>query len=151
MNVGQMPSKHLIAVVLLIIVIALGTGIYFITKEKPEAGPLPTELTVATSASTVRYSLDPITLTATLTSNGDQVEGKVINWSVTPGIGVGIPPSTTDSFGQASIYFSTIPPRLSSIEFSQLPKTLTFTVSFVGDNQYQESTESVSIVVTPRT
>ncbi len=151
MNVGQMPSKHLIAVVLLIIVIALGTGIYFITKEKPEAGPLPTELTVATSASTVRYSLDPITLTATLTSNGDQVEGKVINWSVTPGIGVGIPPSTTDSFGQASIYFSKLPPPISSITFSQLPKTLTFTVSFVGDNQYQESTESVSIVVTPRT
>jgi len=151
MNVGQMPSKHLIAAVLLIIVIALGTGIYFITEEKPEAGPLPTQLTVAASVSTVRYSLDPVTLTATLTSNGDQVEGKVIDWSVTPGIGVGIPPSTTDSFGQASIYFSTLPPLVSSIEFSQLPKTLTFTVSFVGDNQYQGSTGSVSIVVTPRT
>ena len=151
MNVGQMPSKHLIAAVLLMIVIALGTGIYFITKEKPEAGPLPTELTVATSASTVKYSLDPVTLTATLTSNGDQVEGKIINWSVTPGISVGIPPSTTDSSGQAPIYFSTLPPPHSSGEFSNLPITLTFTASFAGDNQYQESTESVSIVVTPRT
>lgn len=152
MNVGHMLSKHLIAAGLLIIVIALGTGIYFIVKGKPNEGQfLPTQLTVTASASTVRYSLDPITLTATLTSNGDQVEEKVINWSVTPGIGVGIPPSTTDSFGQASIYFSTLPPLISSIKFSQLPKTLTFTVSFVGDNQYQESTGSVSIVVTPRT
>jgi len=79
MNVGQMLSKHLTVAFLLIIVIALGTGIYFITKEKPEAEPLPTQLTVTASASTVRYSLDPITLTATLTSNGDQVEGKIIN------------------------------------------------------------------------
>jgi len=147
MNVDQMLSKHLIAAVLLIIVIALGTGIYFITKEKPDAGPLPTELTVATSASTVRYSLDPVTLTATLTSNGAPVKGKVINWSVTPGISVGIPPSTTDSSGQAPIYFSTLPPPYSSGEFSNLPITLTFTASFAGDNQYRGSTENSFVVV----
>ena len=147
MNVGQMLGKRLIAAVLLIIVIALGTGIYFITEEKPEAGPLPTELTVATSASTVRYRLDPVTLTATLTSNGAPIEGKVINWSDIPGIGVGIPPYTTDSSGQVSIYFPYFPPPSpSSIKFP-LPTTLTFTASFAGDNQYRGNTGSTSIEV----
>ena len=143
--------KKSLMVVGIIVIVALGTGTYFIVKEKPKAQPLPTQLTVTASASTVRDRLDPITLTATLTSNGDQVEGKIINWSVTPGISVGIPPSTTDSSGQAPIYFSKLPPPYSSGEFSHLPITLTFTASFAGDNQYQENTGSVSIVVTPRT
>ena len=147
MNVGQMPSKHLIAAVLLMIVIALGTGIYFITKEKPEAGPLPTELTVATSASTVKYSLDPVTLTATLTSNGDQVEGKIIEWSENfppdylsrlnlPGLG-------TDSSGQVSVTF----PAFHQVH-SYWPwpdNAFRITASFVGDNQYRGSSGIVTI------
>lgn len=145
MNVGQMLSKHLIGAVLLVAICLLGTGIYFIAKEKPEAELRPTQLTVSPSAYTIQYAREWVSLVATLASNGASVEGKVINWSVTPGIGIGIPPSITNSSGQASIYFPYLPPPPSSIEFSQLPATLTFTASFAGDNQYRGSTGSTSI------
>ena len=106
MNVGQMLSKHLVAAVLLIIVIALGTGIYFVTKEKPEAGPLPTQLTVVPSESTMSWD-NSATLTATLTSNGNPVEGENISWSVYPEIWGSIFPksSTTNPAGKASASF----------------------------------------------
>jgi hypothetical protein len=147
---GKLMKKNLIAVGI-ILTIAFVAGTYLITRGPTEGQPVSTQLMVTTSTSTVRDRLDPVTLTVVLTSNGAPVEGKVINWSVTPGIGVGIPPSTTDSSGQASVFFPMLPPPVSSLAFSQLPITLTFTASFAGDNQYQENAGTVLIIVEPQT
>jgi len=141
MNVGQMLSKHLVAAVLLIIVIALGTGIYFITKEKPEAELLPTQLTVSASVSTINH-FKIVTLTATLTSNDAPVEGEIIEWSTSPNLHLGIPSLATDSSGQVSTGCS---PGLSSYA-DRSDNTLTFIASFAGDNQYRESSESVNML-----
>jgi len=141
MNVGQMLSKHLIAAVLLIIVIALGTGIYFITKEKPEAEPLPTKLTVSPSASTITHR-ELVTLTATLISNGVPVEGKTIKWDMSPNI-FSYPSLTTNSSGQVSIDCWLV---ISSKNWGD-DNILTFTASFAGDNQYRGSTGSASTEV----
>ena len=145
MNVGQMPSKRLIAVVLLIIVIALGTGIYFITKEKPEAEPLPTQLTVTASMSTEFPAW--FTLTATLTSNGAPLEGKVIEWNENfpPDYQyrLNLPSLATDSSGQVSVTF----PAFHHVH-SYWPwpdNVFRITASFAGDNQYLGGSGSVAI------
>ena len=141
-----MLSKHLIAAVLLIIVIALGTGIYFITKEKPEAGPLPTQLTVVPSESTISWD-NSATLTATLTSNGNPVEGENISWSVYPEVwGIIFPKSsTTNSAGKASASFHIV--YVSSVWPPENTWLYTITASFAGDNRYQGSTENSFVVV----
>ncbi|MCK4405037.1 MAG: hypothetical protein KAV43_00840 [Hadesarchaea archaeon] len=140
-----MLSKHLIAAVLLIIVIALGTGIYFITKEKPDAELLPTQLTVAASMS--MENLAWFTLTATLASNGAPLEGKVIEWieNFPPDylsrlniLGLG-----TDSSGQVSVTF----PAFHQVHshWPWLDNAFRITASFAGDNQYRGSSGSVPI------
>jgi len=143
MNVGQMLSKHLIAAVLLIIVIALGTGIYFITKEKPtEIQFLPTQLTVTTSTSTINNPLEIVILTAMLTSNGAPIERKIIKWSASPDLH--FLSLITDSAGKIS--FNCRPGLFSYAD--QPDNTLTFIASFAGDDRYQGSTGSVPIIVT---
>ena len=145
MNVGQMLSKHLIAAVLLIIVIALGTGIYFITKEKPEAELLPTQLTVAASMST--ENLAWFTLIATLASNGAPLEGKVIEWSENfpPDYlsRLNLPSLATDSSGQASVTFFAFHQVHSYWPWPD--NVFRITASFAGDNQYRGSSGSVPI------
>ena len=147
MNVGQMLSKHLIAAVLLIIVIALGTGIYFITKEKPEAQSLPTQLTVVPSESTISAGDNFVTLTATLASNGAPVEGENISWSVYPGVwGFTFPKSSiTNSSGKASVKFRIV--SYSSVWPPENVWLYTITASFAGDNRYRGSTENSFVVV----
>ena len=146
MNVGQMLSKHLIAAVLLIIVIALGTGIYFITKEKPEAQPLPTQLTVVPSESTILPGDSFVSLTATLASNGAPVEGENISWSVYPRVWGFIFPksSITNSAGKVSVRFSIV--YYSSVWPPENTRLYTITASFAGDNRYQGSTENSFVV-----
>lgn len=141
MNVGQMLSKHLIGALLLIAICSLGTGIYFITKEKPEAELLPTKLTVSPSASTITHR-ESVTLTATLTSNGVLVEGKIIKWDMSPNL-FSYPSLTTNSSGQVSIDCW---PGISSKNWGD-DNILTFTASFSGDNQYRGSTGSASTEV----
>ena len=144
MNVGQMLSKHLIAAVLLVAICLLGTGIYFITKEKPEAQPLPTQLTVVPSESTISGD-NFVTLTATLTSNGAPVEGENISWSVPPLAYVIPNPSITDSYGRSSVRFKTMWPL--SIPPWENATPFTIAASFAGSNRYQGSTENASVVV----
>ncbi|MBA7602955.1 hypothetical protein ES703_10051 [subsurface metagenome] len=144
MNVGQMLSKHLIAAVLLIIVIALGTGIFFITKEKPEAELLPTQLSVTMSVPTEGWH----TLTATLASNGAPLEGKVIEWSENfpPDFPFrpDLPSLATDSLGQVSVTF---PATYQVLSYWPWPdNAFRITASFAGANQYRESSESVNML-----
>jgi len=148
MNVGQMLSKHLIAAVLLIIVIALGTGIYFITKEKPEAQPLPTQLTVVPSESTISAGDNFVTLTATLASNGAPIEGGNISWSVYPEVWGFIFPksSITNSSGKVSVKFRIV--SYSSVWPPENVWLYTITASFAEDNRYRGSTENSFVVVT---
>jgi len=147
MNVGQMLSKHLVAAVLLIIVIALGTGIYFTTKEKPEAQPLPTQLTVVPSESTISAGDNFVTLTATLASNGAPIEGENISWSVYPEVWGFIFPksSITNSSGKASVKFRIVSPY--SVWPPENVWLYTITASFAGGNRYRGSNGSTSIEV----
>ena len=136
--------KKSLVVVGIIIIAALGTGTYFIVKEKPEAQPLPTQLTVVPSESTISGD-NFVTLTATLTSNGAPVEGENISWSVPPLAYVIPNPSITDSYGRSSVRFKatwplSIPPWENATPF-------TIAASFAGSNQYQGSTENASVVV----
>ena len=142
-----MLSKHLIAAVLLVTICLLGTGIYFITKEKPEAQPLTTQLTVVPSESTISVGDNFVALTATLTSNGVPVEGENISWSVYPRVwGFVLPESSiTNSSGKASVKF-----RIVSYHSVWPPENVwlyTITASFAGDNRYRGSTGSTIIEV----
>lgn len=132
-------------VVVGIIVIALGTGIYFVTKEKPEAELLPTHLTVTASVDTEFPAW--FTLTATLTSNGAPLEGKVIEWSENfpPDYlsRLNLPSLGTDSSGQVSVTF----PAFHQVH-SYWPwpdNVFMITASFAGDNQYRGSSRIVTI------
>jgi hypothetical protein len=142
-----MKMKKILIAVEIVLVILVVTGAYFVIKGKPaEEQPLPTQLTV-TSAPV--WSADNIvTLTATLVSNDNAVEGKTITWSVTPSIGLGFKTPATNTSGHASISFL---PFLSSTMRWENETTLTFTASFAGDSTYLASNGTFSIVITPRT
>ena len=140
-----MLGKYLIAAVLLVAICSLGAGIYFITREKPEAELLPTQLTVAASMST--ENLAWFTLTATLAANGAPLEGKVIEWSENfpPDyqFRLNLPSLATDSSGQVSVTF----PAFHQVH-SYWPwpdNVFRITASFAGDNQYRGSSGSVPI------
>lgn len=138
--------KILIAVEIVLVVLVV-TGAYFVIKGKPaEEQPLPTQLTVTSAP--VWSADNVVTLTATLISNDNAVEGKTITWSVTPSIGIGFKTPTTDNSGHASISFL---PLLSSTMKWENATTLTFTASFAGDKMYPSSNGTLSIIVTPRT
>lgn len=139
-----MLSKHLIAAVLLVAICSLGAGIYFITREKPEAELLPTQLSVTMSMPTEGWH----TLTATLTSNGTPLEGKVIEWSENfpPNFPFrpDLPSLATDSFGQVSVTFRATYQVLSYWPWPD--NAFRITASFAGANQYRESSESVNML-----
>jgi hypothetical protein len=143
----SMKMKKILIAVEIVLVILVATGAYFIIKGKPaEEQPLPTQLTVT---SALVWSADNVvTLTATLVSNDNAVEGKTITWSATPSIGIGFKTPTTDNSGHASISFL---PFLSSTTKWENATTLTFTASFAGDKMYLSSNGTSAITVTPRT
>lgn len=77
------------------------------------------------------FVLDPseeITLTATLTSNGEPLSGKTINWHTTVG-GISAASGTTNGSGQTPVAY-TAPSTAGDV---------TITASFAGDTQYAAS------------
>lgn len=128
----------------IIIIAIFAAGYIILTKVRP----LPTQLTVAPSETTISWG-DSAVLTATLTSSGNFLEGENISWSFSPewwGASVSPDSSITNSSGQASVSFTAI--YLLSVK-PQKEITFTITASFAGDNRYQESTGSASVVVIP--
>jgi len=147
MTGDTMKRRKILIAVEIVLVILVVTGVYFIIKGKPaEEQPLPTQLTVTSAP--VWSADNVVTLTATLVSNDNAVEGKTITWSVTPSIGLGFKTHTTDNSGHASISFL---PFLSSTMDWENETTLTFTASFAGDKMYLSSNGTLSITITPRT
>jgi hypothetical protein len=141
------PMRKILIAVEIVLVILVATGAYFIIKGEPvEEQPLPTKLTVTSAPVWPADNL--VTLTATLVSNNNAVEGENITWSVAPSMGLEFKTPTTDNSGRASINFLPISsPRMKW----EKTTTLTFTASFAGDNSYLASSGTLSIDITPRT
>ena len=117
---------------------AIALGAYFVTRER---GPSPTQLIVTASTPEVENFLEPLVLTATLTSNGNPVEGKTIEWEASPNIGIGLGGGITDSSGRVQVSVSLI------ISSAKINGPVVFTASFAGDNQYQAAVDNTIVVI----
>ena len=134
---GENFKKRLM-IVMLVIAVAIALGAYFVTRER---GPSPTQLIVTASTPEVENFLEPLVLTATLTSNGNPVGGKTIEWDASPNIGLGLGSGITDSSGQV---WASVPLILSS---AKIDGPVVFTASFAGDNRYQAAVDNTIVVI----
>ena len=134
---GANFKKRLI-IVILVIAVAIAIGAYFVTKK---TGLSPTQLIVTASTPEVENIWEPLVLTATLTSNGNPVELKTIEWEASQNIGLGLGSGITDSSGRAQI---SIPLMMSSVA---IDGPVVFTASFAGDNQYQAAVGNTTVVI----
>ncbi len=104
---------------------------YFLTES-----PTPTRMVITTA-----YEDDlllELILTATLTSSGNPVEGKFIEWDSLPSMHIRPENGVTDSSGRVQTTLSIGP-------ISNWPSTVTFTASSAGDDQYQAAEDNVTI------
>lgn len=69
-----------------------------------------------------------VTIAATLTSGGNALTGKLIDWSTNVG-NIAPPSATTDSTGKVMVSYTA----------PSYPADITITASFVGDNEYKPS------------
>lgn len=134
-----MSHKYLIAGVL--VAVCVGVLVFYWWQGGAVTQLLPTQLIVTASTSQLDNSLEPLILTATLTSNGTPVEGKTITWNASPHIGLGLGSGTTDSFGQVSINL------LLGFSSVSIHGPVTFTASFAGDSQYQAADGNTIVVI----
>lgn len=143
MKIKHMRLVGLVAVIL-VGAVALVLGTHYLTREgelPEQPSPAQLEVTVSRSQFENWENWEPIILTATLTSGGDPVEGKTIEWSTSPFIGIGIGSAVTDSSGRAQ---SAVHLGFSSYS---IHGQVVFTASFAGDNQYHAAEGYATVVI----
>jgi len=100
------------------------------------AALIPTSLSISPSSFTIQPE-QSITLTATLTSDGSPLDGKLITWTAMAG-SVSPDNETTNAQGKVSATYTA----------PDIETTVTVTASFAGDDQYAASSGSSQSTIT---
>ena len=130
--------KKLLIIIMLVIAVAIALGAYLVTKEM---GLSRTQLKVTASTPEVENNWEPLILTATITSNGNPVERKTVEWEASQNIGLGLGSSITDSSGRAQVSVFLM------ISSATIDGPVVFTASFAGNNQYQAAVGNTTVVI----